>query len=210
MGTTLSARQLQFIQEYLIDRNATQAAIRAGYRKTGAQAQGSRLLSNLIIKDLIEKGLTEQLEKTKDKAEDIGVTKERWIKELALLAFANMDDFVIIEKKKMKNGLGGKTYEAVMVTAKATCDRSPTLGRVIKKISETKNGIGIELHNKQAALDTLGKHFGWVSNDTNLNLPANAKVVLTMPANGSEAPPDEEVTAEVLPTEVSEAGNGSD
>ncbi|MDX8348559.1 terminase small subunit [Cognatiyoonia sp. IB215446] len=42
----LNAKQAQFAREYIIDFNATQAAIRAGYSKKTAGPQGARLLSN--------------------------------------------------------------------------------------------------------------------------------------------------------------------
>jgi hypothetical protein len=45
----LSPKQRRFIEEYLIDSNATQAAIRAGYSKRTARAQGQRLLTNVDI-----------------------------------------------------------------------------------------------------------------------------------------------------------------
>lgn len=42
---TLTPKQKRFVQEYMIDLNAKQAAIRAGYSKKTAEVQGSRLLS---------------------------------------------------------------------------------------------------------------------------------------------------------------------
>jgi len=50
----LTAKQERFVTEYLADCNATQAAIRAGYSRKTAQAQGSRLLSNVMVKEAIE------------------------------------------------------------------------------------------------------------------------------------------------------------
>ncbi len=68
----------------------------------------------------------------------------------------------------------------------ATKDRPSHLGKAIKKISEGSKGIAIELHGKQAALETLGQHYGWIKTGIDLNLPNNTKVVLTMPSNGRE------------------------
>lgn len=51
----LTDKQRRFIDEYLIDLNATQAAIRAGYSEKTAQEQSSRLLSNVIVKEEVEK-----------------------------------------------------------------------------------------------------------------------------------------------------------
>lgn len=49
----LTPKQSRFVEEYLVDLNATQAAIRAGYSEKTAQEQSSRLLSNVIISDAV-------------------------------------------------------------------------------------------------------------------------------------------------------------
>ena len=51
----MNARQSLFVEEYLKDLNATQAAIRAGYSAKTAESQGSRLLTNVKIKKAIIK-----------------------------------------------------------------------------------------------------------------------------------------------------------
>lgn len=51
----LTPKQEQFCQEYLIDLNATQAAIRAGYSKKGANVQANNLLTNINIQENIQK-----------------------------------------------------------------------------------------------------------------------------------------------------------
>ena len=51
----LNAKQKRFIDEYLVDSNATEAAIRAGYAKKTARQQGSRLLSHVDIQAEIKK-----------------------------------------------------------------------------------------------------------------------------------------------------------
>ena len=48
-GLNLTPKQQRFVDEYLIDLNATQAAIRAGYSPKTAQEQSSRLLSNVMV-----------------------------------------------------------------------------------------------------------------------------------------------------------------
>ncbi|MCP2134587.1 hypothetical protein J2S28_001639 [Rhizobium sp. SLBN-94] len=52
----LTPKQEAFVREYLIDLNATQAAIRAGYSEATAKEQGSRLLTNVHIADAVAKG----------------------------------------------------------------------------------------------------------------------------------------------------------
>jgi len=62
MDKPLTAKQAAFIREYLIDLNATQAAIRAGYSAKTAQEQSSRLLSNAIIRENVQKAMDERSE----------------------------------------------------------------------------------------------------------------------------------------------------
>ena len=59
----LNKKQEQFIREYLIDLNAKQAAIRAGYSPNTAEQQASRLLSHVKVKAAIDKALAERLER---------------------------------------------------------------------------------------------------------------------------------------------------
>lgn len=59
----LTPKQALFVREYLIDLNATQAAIRAGYSEKTAGQQGERLLKNVEIAEAIEKGKAERIER---------------------------------------------------------------------------------------------------------------------------------------------------
>jgi phage terminase small subunit len=61
----LTPRQQSFVQEYLIDLNATQAAVRAGYSPRTAEQQGSRLLSNVKVSSAICSAKAERSERTK-------------------------------------------------------------------------------------------------------------------------------------------------
>lgn len=53
-ASTLSTRQTRFVEEYLVDANGTQAAIRAGYGAAGARVAAHRLLTNVAISSAIE------------------------------------------------------------------------------------------------------------------------------------------------------------
>ena len=55
-----TTKQQRFIDEYLIDFNATQAAIRAGYSQDTAKQQGSRLLSNVDVRAAIDDAIRER------------------------------------------------------------------------------------------------------------------------------------------------------
>lgn len=67
----LNERQQRFIDEYIIDLNATQAAIRAGYSKRTARSQGQRLLTNVDIKQAIDKRLQEKTDELIMKQDEI-------------------------------------------------------------------------------------------------------------------------------------------
>ena len=51
---SLTARQLRFVNEYLLDANATQAAIRAGVAPSGAHVWGSRTLRNAKVAQALQ------------------------------------------------------------------------------------------------------------------------------------------------------------
>lgn len=76
----LTPKQSAFIAEYLMDKNATQAAIRAGYSMKTADAIGKENLRKPPIRAAIEAGLAKQ-------ANTLEITAERILKERARLAF---------------------------------------------------------------------------------------------------------------------------
>jgi phage terminase small subunit len=85
MKNKLTDKQRIFVAEYLIDKNATQACVRAGYSAKTANTVGPRLLVNVGIKELISKKLTE----LEDKA---GLTAERVMLEVKAIATSNIMD----------------------------------------------------------------------------------------------------------------------
>lgn len=64
-GVALKGKQKRFCEEYQIDMNATQAAIRAGYSAKTAHSQGPRLLENVEVKVCLDQLNRERLERTK-------------------------------------------------------------------------------------------------------------------------------------------------
>ena len=70
----MNDKQLRFCEEYLIDLNATQAAIRAGYSPKTAKEQGSRLLSNANVRARIDKDIAERSKR-------VGVNQQRVIRD---------------------------------------------------------------------------------------------------------------------------------
>ena len=67
--TKLTAKQEQFCKEYLIDLNATQAAIRAGYSESSARQQGAENMAKPVILERIQEAMTKRSVKTEITAE---------------------------------------------------------------------------------------------------------------------------------------------
>lgn len=67
----LTLMQAAFVREYLVDLNATQAAIRAGYSKRTAYSQGQRLLKNVEIQKAIQAAISKRAEHTDITAEKV-------------------------------------------------------------------------------------------------------------------------------------------
>jgi phage terminase small subunit len=83
----LTPKQDMFVREYLIDLNATQAAIRAGYSPKTAMEQGHQLLQKTSVKAAIQAGMDKRAQKATITADEILAN----IKRLAMKA-EDMDD----------------------------------------------------------------------------------------------------------------------
>lgn len=146
---TLTPKQERFVQEYLIDLNATQAAIRAGYSAKTAEQQGPRLLGNV--------GVAEAIKAAQDaRAKRTNITQDRVLQEYARIAFSNMKDFA-------EFGEGG-------VALKNLADMDDDAARCVAEVSEstTKDGgsVRFKLHDKKGALDSLARHLGMFTDKT--------------------------------------------
>ncbi len=152
----LTEKQQRFVDEYLIDLNATQAAIRAGYSVKTAQEQSARLLSKVMVQQAIAEQMAERSKRT-------GVNQDRVVLELAKIAFVNAADVINAEDATIK--------------LNATSDDTAAIQSVKVKIIPTKEGEGIErevrLNDKLKALELLGKHLGMWNDklDVSVNIP---------------------------------------
>ena len=95
MAKGLTDKQKIFVYEYLIDFNATQAAIRAGYSKDTAGAIGAENLKKPQIKQFLEKYQN-------DRSEKCGVKFDMIIEELRKIGFANIDTDSVRPTDKIK------------------------------------------------------------------------------------------------------------
>ncbi len=133
----LTHRQAAFVCEYLIDLNASKAAIRAGYSARTARAQGARLLTKVNVADAIEEKFQERLRR-------VDVTQDSVIRRLAAIAFTDIDSFVTWEDGK------------VVITNLSDIPRE-SLGALIE-VSDTLHGLRLKLADRMPALTLLAKH----------------------------------------------------
>lgn len=137
----LTAKQERFVEEYLVDLNATQAAIRAGYSGKTARSQGQRMLTN----DDIQAGIQKAKE---ERSKRVEITQDRVVAELAKIAFADRGAFARVAQ-------GGHAVELTDTDALTEDQRAALAG-----VEETKFGIKVSTYDKVRALELLGRHLG--------------------------------------------------
>lgn len=145
----LTDKQEMFCKEYLIDLNATQAAIRVGYSVKTAEAQSSRLLTNVNIQERItelKESRSNRIEMSSD-----GVLKE------------------------LKNWVEGDYTDLMMLTAKQIKELAPEIRRLITGFKRTTRRIPgtdeeeiqieVKFIDKQKAMEMIAKHIGFYEKD---------------------------------------------
>ena len=158
----LNPRQAAFVREYLVDKNATRAAIRAGYSPKTASSIGEQLLRKLDIREAVDAGITSL-------AEQVGLTAERVLQERMRLAFFDV--------RKLLDGEGNPTplqdldddtaaaiagLEVVQMTGS---DETPGVISLVKKY---------KLVGKDTSLAALEKYLGLNEKPLRFELPAIA------------------------------------
>lgn len=148
----LPPMQDRFVDEWLIDFNGTQAAIRAGYSERSARSIAGRLLT----KDNIQAEISRR---QKDLQRRTEVSQERVVKELARVAFADATDYVQVETRTVEKNDGTElSYQTVTLTE--TAELSADQRAAIAGIKQGANGVEVKLHDKIKALELLGRHIG--------------------------------------------------
>lgn len=155
----MTKKQKRFVEEYLIDLNATQAAIRAGYSPDTAQQMGSENLSKPVIKNAIDKAIAERRRRT-------GINQDRVIQEIAKLAFLNPIDVIDMDEATIKG--------------EANRDDTACIASVKVKVIPGEDGNiterEVKTYDKLKALELLGKHLGMFTDK--LKMEGNVPVVI--------------------------------
>lgn len=139
----LTLKRQRFVEEFIVDLNATKAAIRAGFSKKTARSQGQRLLTNVDIAKAIEVAMLKRADRTE-------VTADRVLAELAKIGFANAGDF-------FDWGPDGVTIKD---KSELTPDQQAAVQEVSETVTEKGGTIRVRLADKQRSLELMGRHLG--------------------------------------------------
>ena len=166
----LTQKQKKFCNEYLLDLNATQAAIRAGYSSRRASEIGYQLLHKTTVQSVIQKLQKSLSEKTK-------VSAQRVVNEFAKIAFTNA------------KSLYGKDGSPLSITDLPD-DVAAMVSEVKTRQIQGKDSPVIvettyKLHSKVAALENLSKHLGLFEKD-NVQKGNEIQAVVIIPSNNRD------------------------
>ncbi|MBI1367635.1 MAG: terminase small subunit [Planctomycetes bacterium] len=154
----LTAKQRQFVNEFLIDLNATQAAMRAGYSTRTAHRIGAENLQKPAIKAEIDRAIQERSKQVKIDADQV-------IKRLEAIAFADFGNFV-----EVRNG------EMII---KDTETLTPNQRAAVSGISKSKDGgVHIRMRDSIAALKLIGLHLGMFQQNQEPTEPTPIKRII--------------------------------
>lgn len=137
MAKKLTPKQAAFWEEYLVDLNATQAAIRAGYSEKTAYAQGQRLLKNVEIQKAIQDGMAARSERTQ-------VTQDWVIQKLTENVERSMQSEPVMQKKGNEWVETGEYQYQGSVANKALELLGKHLGMFVDKV-ENSGGMRVEV-----------------------------------------------------------------
>ena len=147
----MTPKQQRFVEEYLIDLNATQAAIRAGYAEKTARSQGQRLLTNVDVAKAIAKG-------QQQKAQNNEATAQQVIDELALIGFSDIGEVLDFTKEQLQlrpaNEIPERARRAISSIKVRRYVEGPRDDPTEVEVTEFK------FWSKDAALEKLAKHLG--------------------------------------------------
>ena len=138
----LTPKQSLFVAEYLVDLNATQAAIRAGYSPKTANEQAARLLAKASAQQAVQAGMAKREKRT-------AITADRVLEQYARLAFFDIRNLYDTDGNlKDLRDLDDETATAV---AGVEFVEMPGSRAVVRKV---------RLVDRRAALADVGKHLG--------------------------------------------------
>lgn len=159
MRMALNAKQQRFVEEYLIDLNATRAAIRAGYSEKTAHTQGPRLLYNAEVQEAVEAAKLARSMRTQ-------VTADRVLEELARIGFSDLRNVMTREGALLSPGEWDDNTAAAISSLEVVTTYKGEEDEEGRKVPEHVHKI--KTWDKNSALEKLGKHLGLFSDKLDL------------------------------------------
>lgn len=153
----MTKKQKLFVEEYLIDLNATQAAIRAGYSPDTAGSIGGENLKKPEISAAIAKAMAERSRRT-------GINQDRILQEIAKLALVNIDDVVDLETGEIKES--------------ATKEDLACIQSIKIKPTEFGTEREIKFYDKKGSLEMAGKHLGMFKDKLELEADMDLNITI--------------------------------
>lgn len=188
----LTAKQQRFVEEYLVDLNAAQAAIRAGYSEKTARSIAAENLTKPDIQEAIREGKKARSERTE-------ITADRVLQELAKIGFADIRKAVRWGNTELRVVDGDEDSEPTPYHGLAVIDSSEIdddTAAAIAEVSEGRDGIKIKMHDKKGALVDIGRHLGMFKDKLEHSGPDGGPIQARMAIEFVTAPeyPDDEST----------------
>lgn len=156
----MTNKEKLFCKEYILDFNGRRAAEKAGYSKKTARSIACTLLTNVDVKNEVNKLINARLEK-------LSVTGEQIIHELTKIAFSDIKDFTdengSINLAQVNESISSVIAEVTISDVKGTKNGEDFQEESIKKI---------KLHDKMKAIELLGKHLAMFT-DVSKTIPAD-------------------------------------
>lgn len=166
----LTDKQQRFVEEYLIDLNATQAAIRAGYSEKTAHSIGHENLNKPEIQEAIQIAMDERSKRTE-------ITQDMVLAELAKIGFSNISNYLRF------NATGVEMFDSDAMKPEALA--------CISEVAETVTSVGstvkFKLHSKVPALEKIGQHLGMFKSSLDLNTNGLSTFSLNINAPAGDA-----------------------
>jgi len=152
----LTPKRRRFVEEYLTDMDAANAARRAGYSDRTAPQIGYQLLQDDEVKQLIEEGLRARRFRLQMQADEV-------IERLTTIARAQTTDYV-----SWGEGQGVRLRDSDLLTAEQSY--------CVSEVRQTEQGLRFKLEDRVAALRDLGRHLGLFTDRTEHTFPQGLPV----------------------------------
>jgi phage terminase small subunit len=170
-GSKLTPKKLRFVEEYMVDCNATAAAIRVGYSERSAKKTGFQLLRDARVTELVQ-------QRQAALAKKLRVTVEDVIGAYKAIAFGDLGDCIEADEKGVR-------------LIKPLSQLTPEQRAMISEISNVygsdgRCGVRVKLHPRLVALQDLAKHLGMFTerHEHAVSVSGDAKVQFYLPSNG--------------------------